>query len=131
MISKHNFAVLCSSHRVGVYSNLSEFQIRLLKPMTFITLKCSNRSMSCLYCLEVFKNMIITDMTLVSPTQEYMESLPPNINDMWMRFKERNEQSASESSLNSTRLDALSGLITNPTQRAVTSCIKVTETVKA
>ncbi|KAH3787914.1 hypothetical protein DPMN_166045, partial [Dreissena polymorpha] len=56
--------------------------------------------------------------------QEYMESLPPNINDMWTRFKERNEQSVSESSLNSTRLDALSGLITNPTHRAVTSFIK-------
>lgn len=57
--------------------------------------------------------------------QEYMENLPPNINDMWTRFKERKEQqSVSESSLNSTRLDALSGLLQNPTHHEVNSFVR-------
>ncbi|XP_053407019.1 uncharacterized protein LOC123546728 isoform X6 [Mercenaria mercenaria] len=56
--------------------------------------------------------------------QEYMDNLPPNINDMWTRFKERKEQSVSESSLNSTRLDALSGLLQNPTHHDVNSFVR-------
>lgn len=48
-----------------------------------------------------------------------MDNVPPNINDMWSRFKEQKEQSVSESSLNSTRLDALSGLLQNPTHHTV------------
>ncbi|XP_052772118.1 uncharacterized protein LOC128211403 isoform X5 [Mya arenaria] len=56
--------------------------------------------------------------------QEYQDGLPANINDMWSRFKEHREQSVTESSLNSTRLDTLSGLLHNPTQHAVHSFIK-------
>lgn len=56
--------------------------------------------------------------------QEYDDRLPPNINDMWTRFKEKNEQSMTESSLNSTRLDALSGLLQNPTHHDVKSFIE-------
>lgn len=51
--------------------------------------------------------------------QEYIDSLPPNLNDMWSRFKEQKEQSVTESSLNSTRLNALSGLLQNPTHYTV------------
>ena len=53
--------------------------------------------------------------------QEYVEGIPPNINDMWTRFKEKYDQSVSESSMGSTRLDALSGLIQNPTHHFVNS----------
>ena len=40
---------------------------------------------------------------------------------MWTRFKELKNHSQSESSLNSTRLDALSGLLENPAHHAVNS----------
>ena len=56
--------------------------------------------------------------------QEYNDKLPANINDMWTRFQTHRDQSVSESSLNSTRLDALSGLLQDPTSHAVNSFIK-------
>ena len=62
--------------------------------------------------------------------QEYMDNIPPNINDMWTRFKELNDNTRSESSLNSTRLDALSGLLQNPTQHAVNSFLSEKEEEK-
>ena len=43
---------------------------------------------------------------------------------MWSRFKEQKEQSITESSLNSTRLDALSGLLQNPTHYTVNTHAK-------
>lgn len=46
---------------------------------------------------------------------------------MWTRFKERTEQSVTDSSLNSTRLDALSGLLQNPTHHDVNSFVESTE----
>ena len=53
--------------------------------------------------------------------QEYIDNIPPNINDMWTRFKEQrtHSPSQSESSLNSTRLNALSGLLQNPAHHTV------------
>ena len=59
--------------------------------------------------------------------QEYIDNIPPNINDMWNRFKELNDNTRSESSLNSTRLDALSGLLQNPTQHTVQSFVSEKE----
>ena len=56
--------------------------------------------------------------------QEYMDNVPPNINDMWTRFKDLNSQSDRESSLNSTRLDALSGLLKNPTHHVVNTFLE-------
>lgn len=56
--------------------------------------------------------------------QEYNDKLPPNINDMWSRFQATRDQSVTESSLNSTRLDALSGLLQNPTSHTANSFIK-------
>ncbi|KAL4231892.1 Alstrom syndrome [Mactra antiquata] len=56
--------------------------------------------------------------------QEYDDRLPPNINDMWTRFKERKEQSMTESSLDSTRLHALSGLLNNPTHHSMKSFVE-------
>ena len=62
--------------------------------------------------------------------QEYIDNIPPNINDMWTRFKELNDNTRSESSLNSTRLDALSGLLQNPTQHTVHSFLSEKEEEK-
>ncbi|KAL3863913.1 hypothetical protein ACJMK2_005634 [Sinanodonta woodiana] len=49
---------------------------------------------------------------------DVIEGIPPNINDMWHRFQELN-QNPSDSSLNSSRMDALSNLLRNPTHHMV------------
>ncbi|KAK3590021.1 hypothetical protein CHS0354_041046 [Potamilus streckersoni] len=50
--------------------------------------------------------------------EDVIEGIPPNINDMWHRFQELN-QNPSDSSLNSSRMDALSNLLRNPTHHMV------------
>ncbi|KAJ8317345.1 hypothetical protein KUTeg_005249 [Tegillarca granosa] len=49
---------------------------------------------------------------------ERQEIVPPNINDMWERFQELN-QNDSETSLNASRMETLANLLKNPTQHLV------------
>ncbi|XP_060076565.1 uncharacterized protein LOC132556190 [Ylistrum balloti] len=51
--------------------------------------------------------------------KEYRESVHPDINDMWQRFKDVDPSNASESSLNTPRMDTLTSLIKNPTKHVV------------
>lgn len=51
--------------------------------------------------------------------KEYRESVHPNLNDMWQRFKDFDPNNASESSLNTPRMDTLTSLIKNPTKHVV------------
>ncbi|XP_033756035.1 LOW QUALITY PROTEIN: uncharacterized protein LOC117338796 [Pecten maximus] len=51
--------------------------------------------------------------------KEYRESVHPNINDMWQRFKDVDPSNASESSMNTPRMDTLTSLIKNPTKHVV------------
>ncbi|XP_021378542.1 uncharacterized protein LOC110466410 isoform X2 [Mizuhopecten yessoensis] len=51
--------------------------------------------------------------------KEYRGSVHPNINDMWQRFKDVDRSNASESSMNTPRMDTLTSLIENPTKHVV------------
>ena len=50
--------------------------------------------------------------------QESHRELPPNINDLWQKFQEMN-QNESTSSLNSSRMGAITDLLKNPTKHIV------------
>ncbi|XP_076105248.1 uncharacterized protein LOC143073519 isoform X5 [Mytilus galloprovincialis] len=50
--------------------------------------------------------------------QESHRELPPNINDLWLKFQEMN-QNESTSTINSSRMEAITDLLKNPTKHIV------------